>query len=124
MYAYDFGDDWQHVLVHEGFESADDAPITRAVSPAKAGVRRRTVAAPTAMQSFSRSSLIPIMKSTSRPFAGPAAASTRRRSLQPQWSSTIRRSAGRRRSGAGDEASVLSKCSALVVGVHAGGPTA
>jgi hypothetical protein len=20
----DFGDDWQHVLVHEGFESADD----------------------------------------------------------------------------------------------------
>ena len=23
-YAYDFGDDWQHVLVHEGFESADD----------------------------------------------------------------------------------------------------
>jgi len=24
MYAYDFGDDWQHVLVHEGFESADD----------------------------------------------------------------------------------------------------
>ena len=22
-YAYDFGDDWQHVLVHEGFESAD-----------------------------------------------------------------------------------------------------
>jgi hypothetical protein len=24
MYAYDFGDDWQHVLVHEGLESADD----------------------------------------------------------------------------------------------------
>ena len=24
MYAYDFGDDWQHVLVHEGFESADE----------------------------------------------------------------------------------------------------
>lgn len=24
VYAYDFGDDWQHVLVHEGFESADD----------------------------------------------------------------------------------------------------
>ena len=24
MYAYDFGDDWQHVLVHEGFEPADD----------------------------------------------------------------------------------------------------
>jgi hypothetical protein len=24
MYASDFGDDWQHVLVHEGFESADD----------------------------------------------------------------------------------------------------
>ena len=23
-YAYDFGDDWQHVVVHEGFESADD----------------------------------------------------------------------------------------------------
>jgi hypothetical protein len=23
-YAYDFGDDWQHVLVHEGVESADD----------------------------------------------------------------------------------------------------
>ena len=23
-YSYDFGDDWQHVLVHEGFESADD----------------------------------------------------------------------------------------------------
>ncbi len=23
MYAYDFGDDWQHVLVHEGFESPD-----------------------------------------------------------------------------------------------------
>lgn len=24
MYAYDFGDDWQHVLVHEGFGSAED----------------------------------------------------------------------------------------------------
>jgi hypothetical protein len=24
MYAYHFGDDWQHVLVHEGMESADD----------------------------------------------------------------------------------------------------
>lgn len=24
MYAYDFGDNWQHVLVHEGFESPDD----------------------------------------------------------------------------------------------------
>lgn len=24
-YAYDFGDDWQHVVVHEGMESAEDA---------------------------------------------------------------------------------------------------
>ena len=24
MYAYDFGEDWQHVLVHEGCESAED----------------------------------------------------------------------------------------------------
>ena len=24
IYAYDFGDDWQHALVHEGHESADD----------------------------------------------------------------------------------------------------
>jgi len=24
-YAYDFGDDWQHVLVHEGLEPADDS---------------------------------------------------------------------------------------------------
>lgn len=24
IYAYDFGDDWQHVLVHEDCESADD----------------------------------------------------------------------------------------------------
>jgi hypothetical protein len=24
MYASDFGDDWQHVLVHEGFEPAHD----------------------------------------------------------------------------------------------------
>jgi Plasmid pRiA4b ORF-3-like protein len=24
-YAYDFGDDWQHVMVHEGFEPADDS---------------------------------------------------------------------------------------------------
>jgi hypothetical protein len=23
LYAYDFGDDWQHVLVHEGMESAE-----------------------------------------------------------------------------------------------------
>ena len=23
-YTYDFGDDWEHVLVHEGFETADD----------------------------------------------------------------------------------------------------
>ena len=23
-YAYDFGDDWQHVIVHEGLEPADD----------------------------------------------------------------------------------------------------
>lgn len=25
MYAYDFGDDWQHVVVHEGMESTEDA---------------------------------------------------------------------------------------------------
>jgi hypothetical protein len=25
-YAYDFGDDWQHVLVHEGLEPAEDSP--------------------------------------------------------------------------------------------------
>jgi hypothetical protein len=25
MYAYDFGDDWQHVVVHEGMESAEDS---------------------------------------------------------------------------------------------------
>ena len=31
MYAYDFGDDWQHLLVHEGFESADDDPQVPAV---------------------------------------------------------------------------------------------
>jgi hypothetical protein len=24
MYAYDFGDDWEHVVVHEGMENADD----------------------------------------------------------------------------------------------------
>lgn len=32
MYAYDFGDDWQHVLVHEGFESADDSRYPRCVA--------------------------------------------------------------------------------------------
>jgi Plasmid pRiA4b ORF-3-like protein len=25
MYAYDFGDDWQHVVVHEGMESAEES---------------------------------------------------------------------------------------------------
>jgi hypothetical protein len=25
MYAYDFGDDWQHVLAHEGLESAEES---------------------------------------------------------------------------------------------------
>lgn len=25
MYAYDFGDDWQHAVVHEGMERADDS---------------------------------------------------------------------------------------------------
>jgi hypothetical protein len=25
LYAYDFGDDWEHVLVHEGMESADSS---------------------------------------------------------------------------------------------------
>ena len=33
VYAYDFGDDWQHVLVHEGFESADgDGSYPRCVA--------------------------------------------------------------------------------------------
>jgi hypothetical protein len=34
MYAYDFGDDWQHVLVHEGCESARSSqiPIMRSKS--------------------------------------------------------------------------------------------
>ena len=25
MYAYDFGDDWEHVLLHEGMESAEES---------------------------------------------------------------------------------------------------
>jgi hypothetical protein len=32
MYAYDFGDDWQHVLVHEGVESADGRKYPRCVA--------------------------------------------------------------------------------------------
>ena len=39
-YAYDFGDDWQHVLVHEGFESADDDTQVPALCR-----RRRSVSA-------------------------------------------------------------------------------
>lgn len=36
MYAYDFGDDWEHVLVHEGMESADSAlKYPRCVSGAR-----------------------------------------------------------------------------------------
>lgn len=31
-YAYDFGDDWQHVLVHEGVESADGPRYPRCVA--------------------------------------------------------------------------------------------
>jgi hypothetical protein len=54
---------------------ASSRPMTtvaiRVVSPVRAGVRRRTVVASTAMPSSFRSSLIPIMRSTSRPFSGP-----------------------------------------------------
>ena len=36
MYAYDFGDDWEHVLVHEGMESAEESPTyPRCVSGAR-----------------------------------------------------------------------------------------
>jgi hypothetical protein len=84
MYAYDFGDDWQHVLVHEGFESADEAASTRGVLLAKAGVRRRTAAVSTVMPNSSRLSPIPTMRSTSRRFDGPADGSTQRRSIRPR----------------------------------------
>jgi hypothetical protein len=82
LYAYDFGDDWQHVLAHEGMESADDTARIQGVSPAKAGVRRRTAVASTATPSSSKSSPIPIMRSTRRRSNGPADSSTRRRSIQ------------------------------------------
>jgi hypothetical protein len=39
MYAYDFGDDWQHVLVHEGFESADDGHGYQPEEAVEEGVR-------------------------------------------------------------------------------------
>ena len=36
MYAYDFGDDWEHVLVHEGMESAEESlTYPRCVSGAR-----------------------------------------------------------------------------------------
>ena len=36
MYAYDFGDDWEHVLVHEGLESAEESlTYPRCVSGAR-----------------------------------------------------------------------------------------
>jgi hypothetical protein len=36
MYAYDFGDDWEHVLVHEGMESGEDSlTYPRCVSGAR-----------------------------------------------------------------------------------------
>jgi hypothetical protein len=45
-YAYDFGDDWEHVVVHEGMESAEESlTYPRCVSGARAFVRPRTAAA-------------------------------------------------------------------------------
>ena len=39
-YAYDFGDDWEHVLVHEGMESAEPSlRYPRCVSGAPRGLR-------------------------------------------------------------------------------------
>ena len=57
---------------------------TRVVSPVKVGVRRRTAVVFTAMPSSSRSSPIPITRSTNRRFSGPVGASTLRCSTRLQ----------------------------------------
>ena len=83
MYTYDFGDDWQHVLVHEGSSQPTTTAGTRVVSPVKVCVRRRTVVVSTDMPSSSRSSPIPIMRSTSRHSNGLEDSSTRTHSIPP-----------------------------------------
>ena len=82
MYAYDFGDDWQHVLVHEGFESVDDDHKYPRCVAGEGRCPPEAVVVFTAMPSSFRSSPIPIMRSTSRCFGGPGGSSTRRRSIR------------------------------------------
>ena len=49
LYAYDFGDDWQHALVHEGVESAEGHRSYPRCVALKAAVRPRTAVASTAI---------------------------------------------------------------------------
>lgn len=84
MYAYDFGDDWQHVLMHEGFESAEDG---RKYPRCVAGEGRcppEVAVVSTATPSFFGSSPIPSMRSTSRHCGGPEDRSTRKHSIPPR----------------------------------------
>ena len=83
-YAYDFGDDWQHVLYMRASSQPATTANTRIVSRVKVGVRRRTAVVSTVMRSFFRSSPIPSTRSTSQPFGGPGATSTRMPSIQPR----------------------------------------
>ena len=51
LYTYDFGDDWEHALVHEGTVMAGPPQATLAASPARGDARPRTAAACTATPS-------------------------------------------------------------------------
>lgn len=82
-YTYDFGTTGSTFSCTRA-ASQPTTVSTRAVSAVKVGVRWRTVVVSTAMPSSSRSSPIPIMRSTSRRFGGSGDSSTQRHSIQPR----------------------------------------
>ena len=97
MCAYDFGDDWEHVVVHED-ESADESLTyprcmagARRCPPEDCGDRLHSA-------SSCRPSRIRAILSTTRHFSGLEACATLTRSIRMRLSSTIRVSDGRRRS--------------------------
>jgi hypothetical protein len=99
MYAYDFGDDWEHVVFHEGMEAAEESLSYPRCRPGHDDVHPRTAVARTATQSSYRPLRTPAILSTTRRFGGREASTTLTLLTRALSCSTVRGSGGRRRSG-------------------------
>ena len=93
--AYDFGDDWQHVLVHR-LGAADDGREPGRCVAGEGRCPPEDCGGVRGYAEFLQATPILIMRRTERRFGGREAPSTRRRADPAAVKLTIRRSAGRR----------------------------